>query len=279
MPLERARLRADELLRGSHTQDALSRWVNHLLIGLILATAVAFMLETVDPIRERYGSWLVGFEGVAVIMFTLEYIGRVWTAPEEPRFAHPVTGRLRWMITPLAIVDLLAIVPFYLGAYLPYDLILLRLLRLFRVIRLAKISRYSRSLQTMARVVRRQRQELFMAFATVLMLMVLAAWGMWLIESSVQPDAFSSVPATMWWAVITLTTVGYGDVVPATTLGRILAGVIALLGVAFLALPAGILAGGFVEELTEQTPPQDRVGETDDACPHCGGPLPHDEAP
>lgn len=273
MSWTRFRRRVHELLRGSHREDRLSRWVNHVIIALIVATVLAFMLETVPSIQERFGVWLFRFEMLAVFAFTVEYVGRVWSAVEEPRFAHPLKGRLRWMVTPLGVVDLLAILPFFLATVLPHGLIVLRLLRLFRVVRLAKIARYSRSLQMMVRVVRRKRRELVMAFFSVGILLVLAAWGMWMIEHPVQPDAFPSVPETLWWAVITITTVGYGDVVPITMGGRLLAGVVALLGVGFIALPAGLLAAGFVEELEGLPAGSPHVEGARVTCPRCGETL------
>lgn len=265
-----SRRRAHELLHGEHTGDRASRLVNYVIVALILATVAAFLLETMQPVRARAGAWLHRVELFAVAVFSVEYVGRLWTAPEDERFGDGWRARLRWMVSPLAIVDLLAILPVYLGSLVTVDLFLLRLLRLFRILRLAKIARYSRSLRTMTRVVRRKRQELLMGFFTLAILLVLAAWGMWLVEREVQPQAFASVPGTLWWAVITITTVGYGDVVPVTGLGKALAGVIAVVGLGFIALPSGILASGFVEELTEQQRAEEEAGhELPARCPHC----------
>lgn len=267
----RWRRRAHELLSGDHVDDVASRLVNYTIVTLILASVVGFMLETVEPIRAEHGFWLVALETGAVAVFTVEYLGRVWAAPEDERYEGALVGRLRWMASPLGLIDLLAILPFYLGFLFPTDLILLRLLRLFRVLRLAKIARYSRALKTMTRVVRRKRRELAMGFFTLTLFLVLAAWAMWLVERNVQPEAFSSVPETLWWAVITLTTVGYGDVVPVTDPGQVLAGVLAVIGLGFIALPSGILASGFVEELQEQIRAEEEAGnELPARCPHCG---------
>lgn len=270
MPVSKARRRAYELLSGDHAEDLASRWVNYGIVALILTSVVAFLLETIPEVRAVHGSRLVLFETLAVAVFTVEYAGRLWTAREDDRYAG-IGGRLRWMGSPLAVVDLLAILPFYLGFLVPVDLIALRLLRLFRILRLGKIARYSRSLKTMTRVVRRKRRELLMAFFTLTLFLVLAAWAMWLTERHAQPEAFSSVPETLWWAVITVTTVGYGDVVPVTSLGRVLGGFLAVIGLGFIALPSGILASGFIEELQEEIRAEEEAGEELPArCPHCG---------
>lgn len=265
-----SRRRAWELLHGEHAEDRASRWVNYLIVVLILASVVAYVLETMPEVSRRIGPELVRLELFAVAVFSVEYVGRLWTVPEDPRYSDGWRGRLRWIGTPLAIVDLLAILPFYLGALVTTDLILLRVMRLFRILRIAKISRYSESLRTMTRVFRNKRRELLTSVLTLSLLLVLAAWGMWLVEGEVQPEAFASVPATLWWAVITITTVGYGDVVPVTALGRLLAGVIAVIGLGFIALPSGIFASGFVEEMTEQQRAEEEAGrELPARCPHC----------
>lgn len=277
--MSRARRRIHDLLSGDHTEDRTSRWTNHAIVALISASVLAFLLETVPWIQAAYGRGLALFEAGAVVVFTVEYLGRLWSAPEDERYGGP-GGRLRWMVSPLAIVDLLAILPFYLGFLVPVDLIALRLLRLFRILRLGKIARYSRSLKTMTRVVRRKRRELVMGFFTLTVLLVLASWAMWLTERHAQPEAFTSVPETLWWAVITLTTVGYGDVVPVTTVGRVLAGVLSVIGLGFIALPSGILASGFVEELQEEMRAEEEAGhELPARCPHCGELLAGDETP
>jgi voltage-gated potassium channel len=161
--------------------------MNYLIVGLIVTTVFAFLLDNVPGIHETYGPWPVGFETFAVAVFTVEYVGRIWVAPENERHRGAVRWRLRWLVSPLGIVDLLAILPFYLGFFFPADLLLLRLFGLFRILRLAKIARYSRSLKTMTRVVRRKRRELGMALFVLSLFLVLAAWLIGLSERSVQP--------------------------------------------------------------------------------------------
>ncbi len=241
---------------------------------------MAIILETVQSLDQAYGAWFDAFEAVSVAVFTVEYLARLWAIPEDPGFQGEVRGRLRWMGTPLALIDLLAILPFYLPVAVALDLRFLRLLRLFRIFRVLKLARYSKAMQSMGRVFRAKRQQLVMTLFTVGVLLILSSSLMYLVEHEAQPEAFSSIPRTLWWAVITLTTVGYGDVVPITPLGRVLGAFIALLGVGMIALPAGILGSGFVEELQRE---QDEEAEAEAAsqvraddprvCPHCGKDL------
>lgn len=265
------RRRTFEVLRGTRAVDPIARWVNAGIIALILVNVAAFVLESVGTVAAQYSGVFTTLEVGSVIVFTVEYLARLWASVEDPATPHPVWGRLRWSITPLALVDLLAIAPFYAGALLVLDLRVLRILRLLRIARVLKLARYSRSLQTMGRVLRSKRRELGITLFACALLLVLAASLMWIAEHEVQPTAFPDIPHALWWAIVTLTTVGYGDVVPVTTAGRLIAAVIALIGVGLIALPAGILASGFVEELTQERQAVEDAGETLPArCPHCG---------
>lgn len=233
---------------------------------LILLSVIAIILQTVDSFSERYAEFFASFEMFTVTVFTLEYIGRVWSITTSEKYRDPVTGRLRYAATPYMIIDLLAILPFYIGGVV--DLRFIRILRLFRIFRVLKVARYSNALQTMGAVLRKKRPDLIIAIVVTAMLLVLTSSAMYYVENAAQPDVFSSIPATFWWGFVTLTTVGYGDVFPITALGKALAGISSFLGVGLFALPASILASGFIEEATESE-------EEDDweFCPHCGEKL------
>ena len=252
------------------------RATNTFLVALILANVVAVILESVHSLHARFAPAFDAFEWFSVAVFTVEYLLRVWSATADPRYAHPVTGRLRFMLTPGAIVDLAAIVPAYLPTAL--DLRFARIVRLGRMMRILKIGRYSRPIRTFGRVFHARRDDLALVGALLLVLLVLSSSAMYFLENRAQPELFSSIPASMWWAVSTLTTVGYGDVYPVTPLGKVVGSFLALFGIGFFALPAGILAGAFAREL--------RQPKTEDAaaCPHCGkaiasAPTPSREGP
>ena len=195
------------------------------------------------------------------IIFSVEYIARVWSCVERPKYNKAVTGRLRFVITPLAVIDLLAILPFYLP-FTGIDLRFLRIMRMMRIFRVAKLGRYSQSLQLLHRVMMAKKEELLCTLFILLLLVIVAASMLYYAENSIQPENFSSIPASMWWAVATLTTVGYGDVYPVTGLGKLMASVIAVLGIGMFALPTGVVGAGFVEEMSRR---QKTI-----QCPHCG---------
>jgi voltage-gated potassium channel len=234
------------------------------IVTLILLNVAAMVLDSVEPIRAAVPNVFVIFEYVSVIVFSFEYVLRLWSCVEEPRYRRPVSGRARFTVTPLAIVDLLAVLPFYLP-FLHVDLRMLRMLRIMRIMRLAKLGRYSESLQTLGRVFTAKKEQLVSTVFILLMLLVIASCLMYYVERDAQPDRFPSIPAAMWWAVTTLTTVGYGDVCPVTNAGKVVASVIAILGIGMFALPTGILGAGFVEEMNVPKKPA--------VCPHCGKPL------
>jgi voltage-gated potassium channel len=241
------------------------RVVAVILMLLILINAVAVVLESVDELYRVYGTLFKSLELVSVIIFTIEYLLRLWVAPMNPRFAKPVTGRIRYIFTPMAIIDLLAILPAFLPLLFPFDMRFLRFLRVFRLFRLFKMHRYVESLNSLGYVVRSKREELVIIIIMIAMLLLFSASLMYVVEAEVQPDKFPDIPSAMWWGVATLTTVGYGDVFPITPLGKILAGFIAFLGIGIFALPTGILASGFAEEIRKR-----RLKNETCACPHCG---------
>lgn len=235
-----------EIGRGD---DTLSRRVDMLIITMILLNVVAVIMETVDPIHDKYIAVFEYFEYFSVAFFSIEYIGRVWTCTFMEKYRHPVWGRLKFMFVFLSLVDLLAILPFFLPLIVSLDGQVLRLLRLFRIIRILKMGRYSTAFNMITQVVSKRREELLVTLTIVLVMLILASSLMYYVENEAQPEAFRSIPATMWWGVATLTTVGYGDVYPITPLGKVLGAFIAILGVGIFALPAGILASGFESEI------------------------------
>ena len=255
------RKRIDEVVTVGRPGDKLNRAFGIFIVSLIGLNVVALILQSVKSIDALCPRLFSVFELVSVIIFTIEYVARLWSCVEKPVYHRPWLGRLRFAATPMAMIDLFAILPFYLP-FLGLDLRFLRILRMMRIFRVAKLGRYSQSLQILNRVLVTKKEQLLCTVFVLVLLVVIAASLLYYAENHVQPEAFSSIPAAMWWAVTTLTTVGYGDISPQTGLGKFMASIIAILGIGMFALPTGILGAGFVEEMSRNQKPAQ--------CPHCG---------
>ncbi len=248
---------------------AVGHYLDLFIMALIATNVAAVIIETVDSIGTAYAGFFYWFEVFSVAVFTFEYVARVWSAVDNPEYQGPVTGRLTFASRPLLIVDLLAILPFYL-AFIGFqgDLRFLRALRLIRLFRLFKLARYSTAMQAFGAVLRLKKEKLIVAVFANGILLVIASSAMYYIEHPHQPEAFSSIPTAFWWGVATLTTVGYGDVHPITPLGQFVGAIVAVLGIGLFALPASILASGFIEQAANE---ENDEGPT--CCPHCGEKL------
>ena len=256
--------RVFEILSIDAGEDRISRAVDTLLLLLIVTNVAALVIVTDDHIHSLSPGFFYYFELVSFSIFAVEYALRLWSCTENPKYAHPVTGRLRFAMQPLMIADAVAVISYFILFALPtgMDLGALRALRL--VSRFALLARYSSGLQALSAALSARRNELLGVVSVVAALLVLASSLMYYIEQSAQPEKFSSIPATMWWSIITVTTVGYGDVAPVTPGGQLLAGIIALLGIGIFALPAGILGSGFMEQVNRRRP------NATATCPRCG---------
>lgn len=235
-------------LFGDQGTSSLTRTFHAFIILLIMANVMAVVLESHKPIGKAYAFNFHLFEVFSVLVFTIEYFARIWTCVEMDKYRDmpAYKARFRYLLTPLAIIDLLAIAPFYLSLFFVIDL---RYLRLMRMLRLLKLSHYFKGLDVFLTVLSKEMVTIASAVFTVVVLIILSASLMYAMEREAQPDVFTSIPHAFWWAVVTMTTVGYGDVTPITLGGRLLATVIMLLGVGLVALPAGMLAARFGEEL------------------------------
>ncbi|CAD5938573.1 Putative potassium channel protein RPA4233 [Planktothrix tepida] len=258
------------ILEAKEHKQTLSRACEYFLIFLIISNTLAVCIESIEEIFKAYEFYFIAFNRFSVGVFTLEYLLRVWSCTTLDRYRHPIWGRLRYMVTPLAIIDLIAFLPFYLP-FTNADLRSIKLFGLTRFLQLLKLGRYSRGIKILGEVIHLRQEELILTLNIVCFLLISSATLIYFVEHEAQPDKFPNIPAAMWWGIITLTTVGYGDIYPITPLGKILGGILALLGIGLFALPAGLIASGFTEVITAnkklaQTPPP-RI------CPHCGKPL------
>jgi len=242
------RHRVHNLLDFGNQHDRLGLAINGFLIALILANVVAVVLESVEDLRRAHAALFHAFEFFSVAVFTIEYVLRLWSSVDDPsrRYRDPVLGRLRYAASPMALIDLLSIAPSLLQALFGLDLRMLRLLRLLRVL---KLTRYSSSIDLLSDVFKEDARAFGAIFAIFAVMLTLVAGVIHMVEHDAQPEAFGSIPASMWWAIVTLTTLGYGDVVPHTAAGKIIGGLVAVTGVSVLALLAGLLSSGFNDQL------------------------------
>lgn len=288
-----------------------SRVVSSIVVTTILVSIASVVLESETGFRTAHSLLLVDIERVATAIFSLEYVFRVWSSVDriESRYRHPIWGRLRYMLRPVAIIDLLAVLPAFLG---DYDL---RVLRLLRLLRMLKLTRHSEAFAMIWAVFRKEAATVGAVLLVMAMFTVASGTIMYMLENAGQPKVFSSIPAAMWWSIITITTVGYGDMIPLTAAGKVFGAVVAVFGIGTVALFSGVLTASFMEQLRLRreearqaisiglrsgrlTPRQveeiDRIGEQlglsesevedlienmlsrkirPNDCPHCGGDL------
>ncbi|MEM7760639.1 MAG: ion transporter [Cyanobacteria bacterium P01_A01_bin.40] len=243
------------ILEAQNYSDWLSRLDQVLLSILIILDISCFILETSQPLNQNY-YWL--FRGIAIfstIIFTLEYGLRLWLCTVERQFRHPLWGRIRYALTPMAIIDFISTFPFYLLLVFQH-LAVLKTLRVLRLARILKIGRHSKSVRSLVKVIISKQEELLITLSIISWLLIIASSLMFFAEHEAQPEAFSSIPASMWWGVVTLTTVGYGDIYPVTVMGKLLGACLACFGIGVFILPAGIVASSFAQEVRADILPE-----------------------
>lgn len=252
------------ILQGDSETKA-SKWVNGFLILLIILNAIAVIFETVEEVKLQYLALFNGFEAFSVLVFSVEYILRFWVITNSPKYKTPILGRLKYLLSPLALVDLISILPFYLSAFIPLDLRIIRIVRLIRLSRMFKLGRYFDSFKLLINVFKNKKEELTIAVLFMLIVLVIASTLMYFAENQAQPKVFNNILSSIWWGVVTLTTVGYGDVYPITPIGKFLASIIAVIGIGLIGLPTAIISSGLVEIVNSK--------KSKKTCPHCGKEL------
>ena len=237
-----------EILQPDDGTSVLSRAFDWLITALILVSVVIVFLATFD-LPPRFLRLLMIFESVASIVFTAEYLLRIATAD----FLYPQNGmvasRVKYIASPMAIIDLAAILPFWLPMFLPGTMLGIRAFRLFRLLRIFKLNRYFDAMRSLGEVIASKKRELLGSLFFLAILMLIASLLMYSAEHDAQPKVFCNAFSGLWWAVATLTTVGYGDIYPVTALGRLIGTFIAFAGVAAVAIPTGIISSGLMERM------------------------------
>lgn len=256
------------LIRDDDENNLASNIFDGVIITLIIINVITIIADTFNPppvVSEVFHC----VEVVSVIIFSVEYVLRVWTSDLIRPDINPWKARLKYVFSPMALIDFVAIAPFYIPFIVSIDLRILRMLRIVRLFRVFKVNRYTHAMSTIGAVLKQKKSQLLSSIVIVFLLMVMAAVLMYNIESEAQPEAFSNAFDALWWAVATLTTVGYGDIYPVTVLGKLLSAVIALLGIGLVAIPTGIISSGFMECI-DKTSAKDDESEAFEYCPHCG---------
>ncbi len=248
-PIRRLRHFVYNILQNDDYNTWLSRYVDYFLIALIAANVTAVIAESVDQWYYPYQRYFELFENFSIVIFTIEYLLRLWCVAEAKPNGTTWRQRWDWLRSPSALIDLIAIAPAFLNFFVSIDLRFLRILRLFRIL---KLTRYFASMRILLVVISKEKGSFQAVIFILIIMIVTASSGIYLVENHAQPEEFESIPKAMWWAVVTLTTVGYGDVIPITIAGKILGAVITVLGVGLAALPAGILATGLANELAQR---------------------------
>ncbi|QXP59109.1 ion transporter [Olleya sp. HaHaR_3_96] len=237
--------------------------LDYFISILILINVLAIILESYKEIYTSYKAFFTVLELFTIIVFSFEYVIRVWVSDLISPELSPTRARLKYIFSFMGIVDLASILPFYLPFIVSLDLRIIRLLRLFRLLRVLKLNRNFKSLAVIRSVIVKTKNEILVSAILVFILLIIASTLMFYIENKAQPEAFENIGQALWWAVATLTTVGYGDIYPITGLGKIMSAFIALLGIGFVALPTGIISSAYIEEIRSQKQ------ATKCVCPHC----------
>jgi voltage-gated potassium channel len=259
-----------EILIDEEHDSVASKAVNLFILALILLNITLIALSSIGDLFLRFSPFFLFFEALTIIVFTVEYFLRIWACNEASDYKGAVMGRIRYALRPMMVIDLFAILPFYILIFTPLDLRFMMTGRLFRMMRVFRFGGFRQVIKMLKRVFKAKARELVLTFAIALIIIVFSAFVIYFTEHGSQPENFPSIPASLWWSVITLTTVGYGDIYPVTILGRIFASIVALLGVAIIFVPAGIISSGMLNEITSKN-------KKNKSCPHCGKPIEEDE--
>ena len=225
-----------------------NKYIDNVVILAVLVSVVCIVLETVQEVNQVWSAEFHILDLITVCIFSIEYGLRVYSCCELQEYEKPFKGRLKYMTSASALVDLIAVCPFYIDIFLAKSLDL-RFLRIFRLTRLLKLTRYTGTLNTRVKAVQREKYVLLAAAFMMFLMIILTASLGYLFEHDAQPDKFESIPTSMYWAVVTLASVGYGDITPITPLGRFMTVIVSFVGIGIFAIPAGLMASSFTDQL------------------------------
>lgn len=272
---KRIKQRAHEILEVARPNDKASRAVDIGLMCLILINVALIIADTFDlpPLAVKIGGIV---ETVSVVIFTIEYILRLWVADLSYPELSPFRARLKYIRSFAAVIDLVSLLPSFISA-MSANFMVLRMLRVLRLLRAFKLNRYTHALRDIGEVFRKKASQLISSMLVVSFLMVISSVLMYDAEHEAQPEVFDNALSGLWWAIATLTTVGYGDIYPVTAVGRVMSAIIALLGIGLVAVPTGIITAGFSEHISQKQIEAEKSAKADDEekkyCPYCGHKL------
>ena len=235
------------------------------IYSIIILNVLSVILTSYKEIHNQYETHFNYFELISIIIFSIEYLIRFWTSDLEYNTGTSFSKRIKFFFSTVGLIDLLAILPFYLPLFFAFDLRVLRILRLFRLLRIFKLGRLSKSLRIITNVLKDTKSEMIITLFVSFVLLTLSSTLMYYVENEAQPEKFGNIGQSFWWAVSTLTTVGYGDIYPITAYGKILSSIVALIGIAFVALPTAIISSAFISNLQKN-----KGLNTECECPKCG---------
>ena len=245
------------------------RYFESFITLFIILSIIEIILESFQSLSDSYRFLFDAFEYLVVIIFTVEYLLRLWTADLKYPNHGKLRSRIKFITSGYGIIDLLAIIPFYLPLIFAFDLRFIRILRIFRLFRIFKLNRHNGAIQLLANILTEKKNEISITLFMNIILLLMSSTIMYNLENEVQPDKFPNIVETFWWAIATLTTVGYGDVFPVTAWGKLMSGVIATLGIGMVALPTGIISAGFIEKIQDKDKKKTKT-KAYKYCPHCG---------